>query len=190
MTGEKGEFIEIPVVYFCDNRTGCGLDLSKVHDHPTGIELLSAHHNLDLPVVPVERFTLTAEIPQIVRGGKISYDLEFVHLFLLRLPGVRLAAHFAATIRADYTYTGAITAQNSLGKIDGLFVLVGSSRHLLRLGLRGVAQLPAAPAAVPTSCGERALTGRTGFFPKNLSTVRTFPGHPVLLSSRKYYNLN
>jgi hypothetical protein len=68
-------------------------------------------------------FALAAKVTKIMCSRKICYYFQFVHLPLLRLPGVGFATLLAETIRSDHSYTDTVAAKLPAGKINGIQIV-------------------------------------------------------------------
>jgi hypothetical protein len=52
---------------------------AKVDDHPQSIQGLRFHGDLHFEIVPMEGFTFPSHLLEIMSGGKIGLDGDFVH---------------------------------------------------------------------------------------------------------------
>jgi hypothetical protein len=100
-------------------------------------------------------------------------------LLWIRLPGVRLTALFAATVRSNYSNAGTIAAKFSAGKINWTFIVICWRPLLACLPPCIINQFLPTPIAVPAPLGERALASLASQLTEYFSTLRAFERHRV-----------
>jgi hypothetical protein len=106
----------------------------------------------------MEGLALAAKIAEVVGGGKLAEDLEFVHL---RLSAIGLAALLAAPVGPDDANARAVAAKKPLGEIDGILIAAGGNASFDHGGCCLAGESLTAPATILARGRRLTLADRT-----------------------------